>query len=268
MTLFACFASAVRVFFGSLAIVFFLCAAAFLMFRLAAVLCSLLAIRWCCLLVSRTATRRIDSGDCATVAHMTPLLLIAALLSAPAQAKNVSKTGIPYVEDDDKAGPPDLLAAIRSRRPGGKLLNLDRMLLHSPSFAKGWNGLFAAIRGQLTLPGNLRELPIMAIAVLNKADYEWAQHESEFLKAGGTKAQLAALRKLEADPNLFDEKERAALQLTIEMTREVRPKQATIDKVRSLLPDQQVVELIGTIAGYNMVSRFVLATGVEIEATQ
>jgi len=126
----------------------------------------------------------------------------------------------------------------------------------------------AAIRGQLTLPGNLRELPIMAIAVLNKADYEWAQHESEFLKAGGTMAQLAALRKLEADPNLFDEKERAALQLTIEMTREVRPKQATIDKVRSLLPDQQVVELIGTIAGYNMVSRFVLATGVEIEATQ
>src|ERR1700693_106552 len=111
LTLFACFASAVRVFFGSLAIVFFLCAAAFLMFRLAAVLCSLLAIRWCCVLVSRTATRRIDSGDCATVAHMTPLLLIAALLSAPAQAKNVSKTGIPYVEDDDKAGPPDLLAA-------------------------------------------------------------------------------------------------------------------------------------------------------------
>jgi len=35
--------------------------------------------------------------------------------------------------------------------------------------------------------------------------------------------------------------------------------------VRSLLPDPQVVELIGTIAGYNMVSRFVAATGVELE---
>jgi len=198
---------------------------------------------------------------------MTPLLLLAALLSAPAQAKTVSQTGIPYVQDD-KAGPPDLVAAIRSRRAGGKLLNLDRILLHSPNFAKGWNGMFAAIRNQLSLPGNLRELPIMAIAVLNKADYEWAQHEPEFIKAGGTKEQLAALRKLEADPRLFDEKERAALQLTIEMTRDVRPKQATIDKVRSLLPDPQVVKLVGTIAGYNMVSRFVLATGVEIEATQ
>src|SRR6266478_6263268 len=177
---------------------------------------------------------------------MTTLLLLGALLSAPSQ---VSKMGIPYITDD-KAGPPDLIEAIRSRRPSGKLLNLDRILLHSPNFTKGWNTMFAAIRGQLALPGKLRELPIMAIAVLNKADYEWVQHEPEFLKAGGTREQLAAL------------------QLTIEMTRDVQAKKATIDKVRSLLPDQQVVELIGTIAGYNMVSRFLLATGVEVESTQ
>jgi alkylhydroperoxidase family enzyme len=199
---------------------------------------------------------------------MTTLLLLAALLSAPSQAKTVSKMGIPYVADDDKAGPPDLIAAIRSRRPGGKLLNLDRMLLHSPNFAKGWNTMFAAIRGQLALPGKLRELPIMAIAVLNKADYEWAQHEPEYLKAGGTKEQLAALKEMKADPKLFDPTELAALQLTTEMTRDVQPKQATVEKLRSLLPDQQVVELIGTIAGYNMVSRFLLATGIELESTQ
>jgi len=195
---------------------------------------------------------------------MTTLLLLGALLSAPSQ---VSKMGIPYITDD-KAGPPDLIEAIRSRRPGGKLLNLDRILLHSPNFTKGWNTMFAAIRGQLALPGKLRELPIMAIAVLNKADYEWVQHEPEFLKAGGTREQLVALKDLKADPKLFDATELAALQLTIEMTRDVQAKKATIDKVRSLLPDQQVVELIGTIAGYNMVSRFLLATGVEVESTQ
>ena len=198
---------------------------------------------------------------------MTTLLLLAALLSSPSQAKTVSKTGIPYI-DEAKAGPPDLLEAIKSRRPGGKLLNLDRMLLHSPNFTKGWNTMFAAIRGQLALPGKLREIPIMAIAVLNKAEYEWAQHEPEFLKAGGTKEQLAALRAMKADPKLFDPAELAALQLTVEMTRDVQVKQATIDKVRSLLPDQQVIELVGTIAGYNMVSRFLLATGVEIVSTQ
>jgi alkylhydroperoxidase family enzyme len=198
---------------------------------------------------------------------MTTFLLLAALLSSPSQVKTVSKTGIPYV-DEDKAGPPDLLAAIRARRSGGKLLNLDRMLLHSPNFTKGWNTMFAAIRGQLSLPGKLRELPIMAIAVLNKADYEWEQHEPEFLKAGGTREQLAALKTLKADPKLFDPAELAALQLTVEMTRDVQPKQATIDAVRKLLPDEQLIELVGTIAGYNMVSRFLLATGVESESKQ
>ena len=187
---------------------------------------------------------------------MTAILLAAAM---------VSKTGIPYLADD-KAGPPDLVQAIKSRRPHGELWNLDRMLLHSPNFAKGWNTMFGAIRNQLALPGNLRELAILAIAVMNKADYEWQAHEPEFVKAGGTPAKLAAVRKL--DPAPFSEVERAALQLTIEMTRDVKPKQATLDAVRKLLPDDQVVELIGTIAGYNMVSRFLLATGVDLEATK
>jgi hypothetical protein len=56
------------------------------------------------------------------------------------------------------------------------------VLLHSPAFAKGWNGMFGAIRGQLVVPAKLRELSIMAIGALNHADYEWAQHEGEFVK--------------------------------------------------------------------------------------
>ena len=37
-------------------------------------------------------------------------------------------------------------------------------------------------------------------------------------------------------------------------------------RIRAVLPDDQVVELIGIISGYNMVSRFVVATGLEPEA--
>jgi alkylhydroperoxidase family enzyme len=183
-------------------------------------------------------------------------------------AKKVSKSGIAYLSDD-QVGPPDLVAAIKSRRSGGKLLNLDRILLHSPNFTKGWNGMFGAIRNQLSLPGKLRELAIMQIGVLNKSEYEWGQHEGEFLKAGGSRAQLDALRAGAAesggDPKLFDEPERATLQLTREMTRNIDVSPATMKRVRSHLPDAQVVELVGTIASYNMVSRFVVATGVEME---
>jgi alkylhydroperoxidase family enzyme len=210
-------------------------------------------------------------------AAMAAAILATALLGSAARAdeaanagsRPVSKSGIPYLSDD-RVGPPDLVDAIRARRPGGKLLNLDRMLLYSPSYAKGWNGLFAAIRGQLSLAPKLRELAIMAIGSLNHADYEWAQHEGEFLKAGGTKEQLAALKKDVAaasrNAKLFDESERAALALTSEMTRSIAVTPATMKRVRAALPDQQIVELVGTIAGYNMVSRFVVALGVEVEA--
>ena len=54
----------------------------------------------------------------------------------------------------------DLARTIRARRSTGKLLNLDRMLLHSPPFARGWNSMFAAIRNELQVPRHLNELAI------------------------------------------------------------------------------------------------------------
>ena len=181
--------------------------------------------------------------------------------------QKISKSGIPYRPDNAQAGPEDLVNAIRARR-GGKLLNLDRMLLNSPAFARGWNTMFGAIRGQLALSPKLRELAIMAVGAINKAEYEWVAHAPEFLSAGGTKAQMEALKDVSTamnDTKLFDESERATLALTYEMTRNITVANATMARVRSILPDQQVVELVGTIAGYNMVSRFLIATGIDPE---
>jgi len=213
-------------------------------------------------------------------AHTAVNLAILAVLLAPAlaaastdqpkgPAKTVSTTGIPYRPDDDRAGPPELLQAIRARRPNGKLLNLDRMLLHSPNYATAWNTMLGTIRNKLSLDGRLRETAIMAIGVLNKADYEWIQHEAEYLKTGGSKEQLAAMKQdiagAEKDTRLFTEPERAVLALTREMTKNIEVSPATLKRVRSLLDDQKLIELIGTIAGYNMVSRFAVATGLEAE---
>ena len=93
---------------------------------------------------------------------------------------------VPYITDEDIAGqkaPVDLVAAIRARRAGGKLLNLDRMLLHSAPIARGWNTYMGSIRRDLKISPILRELAICAIARLNRADYEWFQHVPEFLAA-------------------------------------------------------------------------------------
>jgi alkylhydroperoxidase family enzyme len=190
--------------------------------------------------------------------------------ASAAEPSNVSRSGLPLRPDSDAAGPADIVGPIRARRPGGKLLNLDRMLLNSPAFAQAWNTMFGTIRQKLAVPAKLRETAIMSIGVLNKADYEWFQHEGEYLKAGGTREQLATLKNASAalkDGKHFHEAELATLALTYEMTRNIQVKPATMKRIRAVLPDEQVVELIGTIAGYNMVSRFVVATGLDPEAS-
>ncbi len=174
---------------------------------------------------------------------------------------------IPY-KPLDLAEPKELVDAIRKRR-GGSLLNLDRMLLQSPPFAKGWNAFFGEVRTGLELSPKLRELAMCVVAVLNGAAYEFEHHAPEFIKAGGSAQQVEAMQHLETlgrDFSLFDNEERAALMLTIEMTRNVQVSDATFAAVRAALPNEkQVVELVGVIAAYNMVSRFLVALGVEPE---
>jgi alkylhydroperoxidase family enzyme len=176
-------------------------------------------------------------------------------------------TRIPAVPDA-QLGPAEVVEAIRKRR-GGTLLNLDRMLLNSPAFAVGWNGFLGAVRNALSLDARLRELAICAVAVLNRADYELLQHAPEWLAAGGTPGQLDRLADFEAalqDAVLFSEAERAVLQLTLEMTRNVQVSNACFQRVqRALDSTQAVVELVGVVAAYNMVSRFLEALQVQPE---
>jgi alkylhydroperoxidase family enzyme len=171
--------------------------------------------------------------------------------------------GVPH----DLQQPQDLLAAMRARR-GGELLNLDRMLLHSPPFAAGWNAFLKAVRSDLLLDARLRELAMCAVASLNGAEYEYRHHAPVFVEAGGTPAQVEALRdppRAVADEALFDAASRAALQLTVEMTRAVQVSDSTFAAVRAHLDERCTVELVGVIATYNMVSRFLVALGVEPE---
>lgn len=174
---------------------------------------------------------------------------------------------IPYIASD-KAEPRELVDSIRARR-GGRLLNLDRMLLHSPALAGGWNSFLREVRGGLTLSPKLRELAICVVAVLTRADYEFDHHAPAFLQAGGTAAQLEAVRRIEhpADTaSVFDSTERAVIRLAVEMTRQVKVRDATFSSAKATLSnEQQLVEVVGVIAAYNMVSRFLVALDIGAE---
>jgi alkylhydroperoxidase family enzyme len=175
---------------------------------------------------------------------------------------------IPYVEAESRPAAEEVVSLMMVRR-GNRLLNLDRMLLHSPPYAKGWSIFLDTVRRRLTLPAKIREVVICAVAVFNGAEYEFQHHALELLKAGGTETQVESLRVLhgaQAPAELFDLSERTALQLTYEMTRNVRVSDSTFAAIHSVFSDERlVVELVGLVAAYNMVSRFLVALEIEPE---
>jgi AhpD family alkylhydroperoxidase len=159
-------------------------------------------------------------------------------------------------EDGDAA---DLLRA----RRGGELSALDRMLLHSPPVAEGWSALLGALRNRTTLPPDLTELAVLRIAVLNGAPFEWTAHEPAARRAGVTDVQLAALRTEDpAAAPVFSAVQALALRFTDASSREVAVPDDLFAALRAQLDDRQVVELVATVAGYAMVSRFLVALEV------
>ncbi len=148
-----------------------------------------------------------------------------------------------------------------AERRGGDLLSLDKVLLHSEPFARGWNSFFGAIRSSsLEVSPLLRETAIMFVAVLNDAPYEWKQHEKPFLAAGGTEEMLKELRT--AHFSVMSEEQLVVLALTQEMTKFVKVSDETMAKAKQTFSNRSLVEILGTIAGYNCVSRFLVATGL------
>ena len=172
-------------------------------------------------------------------------------------------TRLPLVNADTPGVDADLVQAVKLRR-GGELLLLDRLLLHSAPVARGWNAYLGAIRGACLLDGTLRELAILLVARLNRAPYEFAQHEPVARREGVSAQQIAALDAWPTSSE-FTPRERAVLAYTHAMTRDVQVPAATFDALRAWFGAREIVELTATIGAYNMVSRFLEALGVDTE---
>jgi 4-carboxymuconolactone decarboxylase len=167
---------------------------------------------------------------------------------------------IPWKEGD--AAPEELLAAMKARRPGGELIGIDRVLLKSFPLATGWNDLLRRVRAEFSLPLDYRELIMLRVAVLNDAAFEWNVHYPAYLAAGGTQTKTDAIKALEVDGSVFNEQERALLQLADQSTRCVKVDAEVIEALKGYFGESQTVEAVATVAAYNMVSRFLVALSV------
>ena len=169
---------------------------------------------------------------------------------------------IPYADLSSPAAQPLVQRIVAER---GSVLHLYQMLMHSPPLAEGWLGFMTQVRQKLELGGDLRELVIMRIAHLNGAPYEAQQHAPIALKEGLTQAQLDALPAWGESARLFTPLHCDVLRLCDAMTRDVHVEAPLVQAVREHLGERRLVELVATIASYNMVSRFLEALQIHAD---
>jgi alkylhydroperoxidase family enzyme len=171
------------------------------------------------------------------------------------------------VEDSADPAVRELIAKLRGGR-GGRLINIYKMLLHSPRLAETWYDHIGGVRWETELDGQTREAVIIRIGYLNRVDYVIAAHVMRLAAPEGLReAQCEALKDWEPS-DLFEPRLRAALAFTDAMTREVQVPEAVFDGLKPHFSERQIVELAVLIGAYNMHTRVLAALDIDPELTE
>jgi alkylhydroperoxidase family enzyme len=170
---------------------------------------------------------------------------------------------VSYIEGDD----PELAGLVEKIRGGrrGALINVYRLLLHSPPLAETWLDHINAVRWGTMLSGRLREIAIIRVGCLNRAPYVINQHVPRLAVAEGlTREECDALADWR-ESGLFSDAERAALAFTDAMTRDIAVPDAVFAELARHFDEREIVELAILVGTYNMHTRVLAALEIDLE---
>lgn len=171
---------------------------------------------------------------------------------------------VPLIEEKDHPELADAIARVKGAR-AGRLINIYRLMLHSPALANAWFDLNQAVRYGTEIDGQSREIAVIRVAILNNVEYVQRAHGPAYaLKEGLTPEQVTAIADWRSS-NLFSAPQRALLAYTDAMTREIDVPDAVFAEVRKHFSERQSVELTMLISAYNMLTRFLQALKVDPE---
>ena len=139
-------------------------------------------------------------------------------------------------------------------------LNLYRLLAHSPRAARAMNTLARFVRDGSRLDPRLRELAILQVGWMEKSEYEFTHHVKIGREFGVTDGDIEGMMaETEGKPSSLEPLARLILKGAREMVRELAMSDATFAEIKQQLSNEQMTDLVVTIAFYCAVVR-VLAT--------
>ena len=156
------------------------------------------------------------------------------------------------------------IAKIKGAR-GGRLINVYRLMLHSPTLADAWFNFNQAVRYGTEIDGQCREIAVIRVAILNNVEYVKRAHGPSYaLKEGLTREQVSAIADWQPS-KLFNDKQRALLAYTDAMTQQIEVADDLFGAIRKYFSERQTVELTMLIGTYNMFTRVLQALKIDPE---
>jgi AhpD family alkylhydroperoxidase len=142
-------------------------------------------------------------------------------------------------------------------------LNVFRMIAGAPRAIRPFMELGGAVLST-ALDAQRREIAVLRVAHATGAPYEWAQHEQLARNVGVTDAEIEAIDKEEPVRSL-DEERNLICRVADEVTRDVRLSDEALEQIIDRYGPREAAELVLLVSYYNMVSRFLESTRVEVE---
>jgi 4-carboxymuconolactone decarboxylase len=142
-------------------------------------------------------------------------------------------------------------------------LNVFRMVAGAPRAVRPFMALGGAVLST-ALDARRREIAVLRVAHATHAPYEWAQHEQLARNVGVTEAEIEAIGTEEPVTSL-DEECNLICRTADEVSRDVRLSDEALEQIIDRYGARDAAELILLVSYYNMVSRFLESTRVEIE---
>jgi 4-carboxymuconolactone decarboxylase len=143
-------------------------------------------------------------------------------------------------------------------------LNVFRMVAGTRRGLRPFLQLGGAVLSS-ALDARRREVAVLRVAHATGASYERAQHERLARAAGVTDQEIDAVATEEPVSSL-DQEGNLICRVADEVTRNVRLSDDALEQIVDRCGPREAAELILLVSYYNMVSRFLESTRVELEA--
>jgi 4-carboxymuconolactone decarboxylase len=147
--------------------------------------------------------------------------------------------------------------------PRGTVPGPLRVWLNSPELCERAQALGAFCRYNTVLAPRLSELAIVTVGAYWKAGYEWAVHAPIAQKAGLAPEVIEAIRKGEQPK--FERSDEAAVHAFIdELLNNCKVSEATYRKAESEIGSTGLVDLVGIMGYYGLISMTIVAFDVPL----